>query len=72
MNMFQTLVLQNLRTTGVSVSFTVLCVNDLPEKRVEDDRNPLRSQADVSTLNEGRTVCENNSLARIRDSPLLL
>ncbi len=41
---------------------------DLPEKRVEDDRDPLRVQADASTLNGGRTVTENDSLARIRDS----
>ncbi len=46
----------------------LLCVNDLPEKRVEDDRDPLRVQADASTLNGGRTVTENHSLARIRDS----
>lgn len=33
----------------------MLCVNDLPEKRVEDDRDPLWVQADASTLNGGRT-----------------
>lgn len=36
--------------------FTVLCVNELPEKRAEDDRNPLRAQAlDAFTLDRERS-----------------
>lgn len=45
-------------TTGVNVSFTVLCVNDLPEKMTE-----ILSELNLTLLHwmEG-AVCENDTI----------